>query len=82
MTVIATALAVFYTTLLNTSIIAFFIGSIWMIKSFIKDIANDLLFLNFEATLVKSPNISKKRFCNIVHHYSEVKQLREASIND
>lgn len=82
MTVLIEGLGVFYTALLNTSILTFFVGSIWMFESFLKDIASGLPFLNTGGgTSNKTQNASKHRFGTGVQLYSDVKQLRESRIS-
>lgn len=80
MTVLIEGLGVFYTALLNTSILTFFVGSIWMFESFLKDIASGLPFLNIGGTSNKTQNASKHRFGTGVQLYSDVNQLRESRI--
>lgn len=74
---IISVLTLFYTTLLGNSCLTFFVGSIWIFKSFIEDITKDPSFLNIGGISNRSQNISKKRFCNIIKRYSDVKQLSE-----
>lgn len=57
------------------------IGSCWFFICFVKDIANDVEWLNSSG---KGMEISrrvevKKRFCSIVRDYSEIKQLSRMS---
>lgn len=69
--------ALLFSTLLSITIICFFVGSSWIIITFVGDITKDLKYLNID-----KPNDSNEHhtaaqqpFYNIVKLYADVKEL-------
>lgn len=61
---------------MTSPVTCFIAGSCWLFVAFVEDITSDLCALNAE---IKSTNANqmdvKKRFCEIINLYSDVKQL-------
>lgn len=65
----------FCTTLSSLSTICLLIGSCWLFNAFARDVTNDLALLKVNHFKHRHGREFYKRFCNIVHRYSDLKKL-------
>lgn len=68
---ICEAATAFYTCLFFSASSCFFLGSCWMLISFVEDITNDVPLLNEPD---EGPNKIKANFYNLLRSYSDAKQ--------
>lgn len=68
---ICEAATAFYTCLFFSASSCFFLGSCWMLISFVEDITNDVPLLNEPD---EGPNKIKAHFYDIIRSYSDAKQ--------
>lgn len=66
-----------------TSLLCLSIGSIWIIKSFVNNITNNLqqLKMDKKSTEFKNHSKLKRHFCEIVQDFSDAKQLSVGTQN-
>lgn len=65
----------FFTSFIVIPNLNFAIASLWVIRSFVKDIARDLPTLNVSKVSRPNNKIVFERFCSIVQQLSDAKQL-------
>lgn len=52
-------------------------GSSWLFNAFAEDITNDLSLIKINPSKNRNRREFYSHFCNIVHHYSELKELSD-----
>lgn len=79
-TIIAMAFSMISLILSFIATVSFLIGSCWLFISFMKDLTNDLGFLNVGGSKTnESRRKMKQRFCKIIQDYLSVKELSRHS---
>lgn len=75
------SMATFCTCLYLTASLCFYIGSTWMLKSFVEDAANGFSHLNEAETSHRNSKKMKTHFNDIVQLYADAKELSEWQIH-